>query len=85
MSRTDKPAHANLSVQRMMGLATAVAMLGGQEELAAALGIQARSLRSKLSAERGVTDADLLATADALDARATRIADHARKLREEAA
>ena len=69
----------------MMGLTTAATMLGGQGELAEALGIQPRSLRAKLSAERGVSSADLRSAADALDAHAKRIMAHAEKLRAEAA
>lgn len=69
----------------MVGLETAAAMLGGQERLADALSIHARSLRNKLSADRGVSDDDLLVAADALEARAALIAAHARKLREEVA
>ena len=75
----------SLSVVRMMGLTTAAVMLGGQDKLADALGIQPRSLRAKLAGERGVSNADLLAVADAIDTRIGRLADHARKLREEAA
>lgn len=82
--RAGKAAHT-LSVARMMGLATAATMLGGQDKLSDALGIQGRSLRAKLSAERGVSADDLRSAADALDAHAACIADHARKLREEAA
>lgn len=81
---TAKPAHSRLSldIQRMMGLETAASLLGGQGPLAAALGIEPRSLRAKLSADRSVSDDDLTAAADALDARATKLIDHARKLRE---
>ena len=78
-----QPTHRT-TVARMLGLETAANMLGGQVELADALGIKARSLRSKFTAERGVSNADLHAAADALDARAARVADHARKLRDEA-
>lgn len=82
-----KPAQSRtvLSVARMMGLTTAATMLGGQSELAEALGIQPRSLRAKLSSERGISGVDLCSTADALDARARRIMAHAEKLRTEAA
>ncbi len=73
-----------LSVNRMVGLTTAAAMLGGQQHLAAALAIDPRSLRAKLTAERGVSDDDMLAAARALDARAARISEHAAKLRAEA-
>lgn len=67
----------------MMGLNTAASLLGGQERLADALGINARSLRNKLSADRGVSNGDLLAAAAALDARAARIAALAAELRAE--
>lgn len=70
-----------LDVLRMMGLETSVKMLGTQQLLADALGIEVRSLRDKLTANRGVSNDDLIATAAALDVRAGRIADHAAKLR----
>lgn len=80
-----KPAQStSVTMQRMMGLTTAASMLGGQDMLAEALGIQPRSLRAKLNAERGVSNYDLLSAADALDVRAKRISDHAKKLRSEA-
>ncbi len=72
------------NMARMMGLTTAAKLLGGQPELAEAMGIQPRSLRAKLTADRGVSNADLVATALALEMHADRIRDHARKLREEA-
>lgn len=68
----------------MMGLATAATLLGGQDKVADALGIQPRSLRAKLNADRGVSDADLVLTAAALEKHAAHIIDHAFKLREEA-
>lgn len=76
---------STFSVMRMMGLTTAATMLGGQSELAEALGIQPRSLRAKFSAERGVSNDDLHSAADALDRQAKRIMAHAEKLRAEAA
>ena len=83
---TAKAAHStSFSVVRMMGLTTAATMLGGQSELAEALGIQPRSLRAKFSAERGVSNDDLHSAADALDRQAKRIMAHAEKLRSEAA
>jgi hypothetical protein len=66
----------------MLGLETAADMLGGKKPLADALGIETRSLRAKLTADRGVSNRDILLTADALDTRAARILEHARKLRE---
>lgn len=75
----------SFAVARMMGLETAAKLLGGQGPLAGAIGIHARSLRAKLTGERGISRGDLLLAAGALDARAARLADHARKLREEAA
>lgn len=82
-----KPAQKGhpLKVERMMGLHTAAMMLGGIEKLAEALTIQERGTRAKISGERGVSDADLLATAAALDERADRVRAHAEKLRQEAA
>jgi hypothetical protein len=72
-----------VSVVRMTGLATAADMLG-QEQLAEALGIKDRSLRTKITATRGVSDQDLIAAALALEAGAARMLEHARKLRTEA-
>ncbi len=74
-----------ISMKRMMGLETAVGILGGTDQLAAALGITARAVRYKLTADRGISDSDLSAAAEALDARAARIAAHAQKLRDEIA
>jgi len=73
-----------VTVTRMTGLETAAAILGGTDMLAAALGITPRGVRHKLTGDRGVSTADLIAAADALEARARRMADHAFKLREEA-
>ena len=42
----------------------------GQNDLAAALGIEPRSLRAKLGVDRGISDADLRLTSAALAARA---------------
>lgn len=69
-------------VARVMLFEQAARYLGGQEALAAALGIQVRSLRAKFSADRGVSDADLRATAAAMDARVAEIAAKAAKIRE---
>lgn len=73
-----------LSAVRMMGLSTASTLLGGQQALAEALSIEPRSLRLKLTADRGVTNDDLLSAAAALEVRAERLIAHAAKLREEA-
>lgn len=81
-----------LSVVRMMGLTTAVALLGSTKRLADAMGISDRALYYKLEGERGVSDDNLIAAAEALDAQAAKvtalaakIAGHAAKLRAEAA
>lgn len=74
-----------VSVARMMGMETAAAILGGVDVLAKALDITPRGVRHKLTGDRGVSNADLIAAAGALDARAARIAAHAAKLRAEAA
>lgn len=73
-----------ISAVRMMGLETAAAILGGVDVLAGALGITPRGVRHKLTGDRGISDADLIAAAVALDARAARVAGHAAKLRAEA-
>lgn len=83
-ARAQIPAHPapSFAVTRMMGLDTAAAMMGGQRPLADAIGIGPRALRAKLAAERGVSNADLLLAAGALEKRAARLAEHGRKLRE---
>lgn len=70
-----------IAVQRMMGLETAYPMLGGKTKLAAIMGVCPRDLSYKLSAERGISNADLLLTATALEARGNKMLEHAAKLR----
>lgn len=84
--RASKAAHTThlLSVPRMAGLMKAGALLGSAAALAEAMGIEPRSLRAKTGAERGVSCDDLRAAADALDARAAAMIEHAAKLRAEA-
>jgi hypothetical protein len=84
--RTAKAAHTThlLSVPRMAGLMKAGVLLGSAAALAEAMGIEPRSLRAKTGAERGVSCDDLRAAADALDARAALMVEHAAKLRAEA-
>ncbi|WP_156350049.1 hypothetical protein [Sphingomonas sp. Leaf20] len=83
--RASKAAHTHLlSVPRMAGLMKAGALLGSAAALAEAMNIEPRSLRAKTSAERGVSCDDLRAAADALDARAALMVEHAAKLRAEA-
>jgi hypothetical protein len=69
----------------MMGLETAAAILGGVEQVAAALAVTPRMVRYKMTGDRGISDADLNAVAGALDKRAEKIAAHAGKLRAEVA
>lgn len=69
-----------LDAWRMMALETASELLG-HKGLAEALSIDPRSLRYKIQAGRGVSDADIAITAAALEVRSARLADHARKLR----
>ena len=73
-----------IAMPRMAALMKAGALLGSAQALADALSIDARSLRKKTNAERGVSSDDLRTAADALDARATLITQHAQKLRDEA-
>jgi len=84
--RTSKAAHTShiLSVPRMVGLIRAGELLGSAKALAEALSIQPRSLRKKTDSDRGVSCEDLRAAADALDARAALMVEHAAKLRAEA-
>ncbi|TCP91871.1 hypothetical protein C8J42_103563 [Sphingomonas sp. PP-CE-1A-559] len=83
--RAAKAAHTShmLSVPRMAGLMKAGALLGSALALAEALSINPRSLRAKLTADRGVSSDDLEAAAAALEARAGQMIDHAAKLRAE--
>jgi hypothetical protein len=83
--RAANPARSNLiAMPRMAALMKAGALLGSAKALAEALGIADRTLRAKTGAERGVTDDDLRSAADALDARAILLTQHAQKLRDEA-
>lgn len=54
---------------RRIFLLRSVADAIGQAKLARAIGIQERSLRAKLAADRDITDADLRVAATALEAR----------------
>ena len=84
--RAAKAAHTShmLSVPRMAGLMKAGVLLGSAAALAEAMNIEPRSLRAKTGAERGISCDDLRAAADALDARAALMVEHAAKLRAEA-
>ena len=80
-----------IEMARMMGIETAADLLGGVHALAVAMGIKERGTRAKMDGDRGISDENLLAIADALDvqaakvaARATKILEHAQKLRREA-
>ncbi|MBP2512184.1 hypothetical protein [Sphingomonas sp. PvP018] len=83
--RAAKAAHVThlLSVPRMAGLMKAGVLLGSAAALAEAMNIEPRSLRAKTGAERGISCDDLRAAADALDARAAVMIEHAAKLRAE--
>lgn len=54
----------------------------GQKALAEALDIQPRSLRAKLDSDRGVSDADLMVAAAAVEARATAMLALSNSIRE---
>lgn len=54
----------------------------GHEVLARSLGIQERSLRAKLTADRGIEDSDLRIAADAIEAKASAMMAHAAQMRE---
>lgn len=81
-NRLAVPSDTATRVARMLLLEQAARFVGGQDELAKALGIQTRSLRAKFAADRGVSDDDLRAAAAAMDARAAVIAEKAAKIRE---
>jgi hypothetical protein len=66
--------------RRMRGLETAADMIGGKTALADALGISPRHLTQKLSAERPITDAEVLLAAGAVSARARKADELAARL-----
>ena len=71
-----------IEMPRMMGLQTAYEILGGKKQtLADILGVTPRSLNFKLSAERGISNLDLLLTAKSLETRGNKMLEHAAKLR----
>jgi len=86
VARSAKAEHVARSVAmtRMMGMETASMLLGGKPALAEVLDVTDRALRYKLTGDRSISNAELVATSDALDARAAKLAAHASKLRAEA-
>jgi hypothetical protein len=73
-----------IAMPRIAALIKAGKLLGSATALAEVLGIQPRSLRAKTDADRGVSCEELRTVADALDARAAAMVEHAAKLRAEA-
>lgn len=69
-----------IEVVRMMGLDTTAGLLG-KGRLADELCITVRNLNYKINGERGACDADIIAAARALEARAEGFLAHAQKLR----
>jgi hypothetical protein len=84
--RTANAAQAShlIAMPRIAALIKAGKLLGSATALAEVLGIQPRSLRAKTDADRGVSCDELRTVADALDARAALMIEHAAKLRREA-
>lgn len=84
--RTVKAAQTShlVAMPRIAALIKAGKLLGSATALAEVLGIQPRSLRAKTDADRGVSCEELRTVADALDARAAAMIEHAAKLRAEA-
>ena len=84
--RTANAAHAShlIAMPRIAALIKAGKLLGSATALADVLGIQPRSLRAKTDADRGVSCEELCTVADALEARAAAMIEHAAKLRAEA-
>lgn len=82
-----KPAQSRgiISMGRMQGLETAAKLLGGQQILGDAIGINDRTVRAKCHAERGITDTEVRLTIAALEAKGKRMLEHAEKLRGEIA
>lgn len=70
----------------MTGLERAGELLGrgGQKVIAEALGIDPRALRYKNAGDSVISDGDLRSAASALEEVASKLIDHAHKLREEA-
>ncbi len=64
-----------------IGLLQRAATHVGPADLAEALGIEPRSLRAKLSADRGISDTDLRSAAAAVEARADALLAQARAIR----
>jgi len=58
----------------------AAALMGGQEAMADAMGINSRQLRRKIAAESPIDDADLRLAAAALTARANCVQEFAERL-----
>jgi hypothetical protein len=84
--RTANAAQAShmIAMPRIVALIKAGKLLGSATALAEVLGIQPRSLRAKTDADRGVSCEELRTVADALEARAAAMVEHAAKLRAEA-
>ncbi len=72
-----------IAMPRIAALIKAGKLLGSATALAEVLSIQPRSLRAKTDAERGVSCDELRTVADALEARAAAMIEHAAKLRAE--
>ena len=84
--RTANTAQAShlIAMPRIAALIKAGKLLGSATALADVLGIQPRSLRAKTDADRGVSCEELCTVAEALEARAAAMIEHAAKLRAEA-
>lgn len=84
--RTANAAQAShlIAMPRIAALIKAGRLLGSATALAEVLSIKPRSLRAKTDADRGVSCEELRTVADALDARAALMVEHAAKLRAEA-
>ncbi len=84
--RTANAAQAShlIAMPRIAALIKAGKLLGSATALAEVLSIQPRSLRAKTDADRGVSCEELRTVAEALEARAAAMIEHAAKLRAEA-
>lgn len=80
--RLTPPSPATIMLARMLVLEKAAGFLGGKDAVASAIGIETRSLRAKMTADRGVHDSDLAAVAVAIDARVDELTRFAGKVRE---
>ena len=77
---TGRKSGRSRDVRRMTMLDRAATLMGGQEAMADAMGINSRQMRRKIAAESPIEDADLRLASAALTARANRVREFAERL-----